>query len=191
MEIAFTSGYFTESSYKKHPLKYWSHVIGYEGENSLLSALKYLGLAEGLSSGYDDVMGNSSIFFINVKLTENGLAQYTKVLNVVFSFLKKLRENGAAKYIFEEEYLTGKQDFDATDREESMDYAHQLTANMQLFAPVDVIKGLSFSEEYDEELLNKTINAFTVDNLRIFLTSLTLAGECNETEKYYGAKYSK
>lgn len=69
----WTTDFFTRKSYKKHPLKYWSHIFGFEGENSLLSALKHLGLAEGLSSGYEDFMDNSSIFYIEYELTDLGI----------------------------------------------------------------------------------------------------------------------
>lgn len=72
----WTSEFFTKTHYKKHPLKYWAHVIGFEGEKSLLSAIKHFGWAESLTAGYEDVMDNSSIFSIELELTEKGLTEY-------------------------------------------------------------------------------------------------------------------
>jgi insulysin len=68
-------------------LDYWTNIFGFEGENSLLSALKHLGYAEGLSSGYNDVIENSSIIYISIDLTDEGLAKYMDVLDVVFAYL--------------------------------------------------------------------------------------------------------
>lgn len=44
---------YTQREYKSQPLKYFSHLFGHEGPNSLLSYLKREGLALALSS-YDD-----------------------------------------------------------------------------------------------------------------------------------------
>ncbi len=41
----------TESYYQKKPLSYFAHLIGYEGEGSLLEALKEKGWITTLSAG--------------------------------------------------------------------------------------------------------------------------------------------
>lgn len=88
-------------------------MFGFEGENSLLSALKALGYAEGLSSGDTDVMKNSAIFYINIELTNEGLANYMHVLDVTFAYVKTMKSLGAQEYIYNEERISGIQSFNS------------------------------------------------------------------------------
>lgn len=61
----------------------------------MLSALKHLGYAEELSSGYSDIMENSAVIYINIELTNEGLANYLHVLNVAFAYLQTMKSLGA------------------------------------------------------------------------------------------------
>ncbi|EAS04318.1 insulysin, insulin-degrading enzyme (macronuclear) [Tetrahymena thermophila SB210] len=191
IKVMWTSEFFTKESYQKHPLKYWSHVFGFEGENSLLSALKHLGLAEGLASGYEDIMNNMSIFYVDVELTQQGLSRYTEVLNIVFTYLQIMKKIGVQDYIYEEDRITGIQEFNSAEQEESMDFAHSLTANMQIYKPKDIIKAQCYFEEYDPQLINQVINSFKHENMRIFFSSQTLESECTQVDPYYFCKYQQ
>jgi insulysin len=51
-----------QNEWKSKPLDYFSHLIGHEGENSLLSYLKQQGLALELSTGVDHEMDSISTF---------------------------------------------------------------------------------------------------------------------------------
>lgn len=52
---------FTPSSlYKKKPAEYMGHLIGHEGEGSVLSALRYRRWATGVSAGVHGLGYNSS-----------------------------------------------------------------------------------------------------------------------------------
>jgi len=45
---------YCEKEYKSQPLKYFTHLFGHEGQNSILSYLKKEGLAMNLSAGSDN-----------------------------------------------------------------------------------------------------------------------------------------
>jgi insulysin len=75
---------YLEKEYKTMPLKYHSHLFGHEGENSLLSYLKALDLAQELSSGYDHEVHSFSNFYIDITLTKKGLANINQVIEAVF-----------------------------------------------------------------------------------------------------------
>jgi len=81
-------------NYKKGPASYLSHLIGHEGENSLLSLLIDEGLALELSSGFSSEMRKYSIFNITITLTKIGVANYLVILNYVFAYIKMLKEKG-------------------------------------------------------------------------------------------------
>jgi insulysin len=53
-------------------LKYFGHLIGHEGENSLLSYLKKEGLALEISACDDNELEILSDFFVDILLTKKG-----------------------------------------------------------------------------------------------------------------------
>lgn len=65
---------YLQSEYKSAPLGYFSHLIGHEGENSLLSYLKQEDYASELSAGGDSELDCLSDFNVTVTLTKKGLA---------------------------------------------------------------------------------------------------------------------
>ena len=61
LELYWTLPYL-QSEYKSNPLSYFSHLIGHEGENSLLSYLKKEDYAMTLSAGGDSELDCFSDF---------------------------------------------------------------------------------------------------------------------------------
>lgn len=59
---------------KGAPLSYFSHLLGHEGEHSLLSYLKSEGLATELSAGGDHELWGMSTMEVKIKLTKTGLS---------------------------------------------------------------------------------------------------------------------
>ena len=76
------------------PLNYYSHLIGHEGENSLLSYLKDQGWALELSAGGDHELWGFSTMEVNIKLTKLGLENYSLVIEATYQYLQKLKEKG-------------------------------------------------------------------------------------------------
>jgi len=76
-----------QAEYKAGPLSYFSHLIGHEGENSLLSYLKKEDYAMDLSAGGSSELDCMSDFSVTVTLTKKGLANYEKVIDAVFKYI--------------------------------------------------------------------------------------------------------
>lgn len=49
-----------------------------------------------------DLMNLFTLFQMEIKLTKLGLENYEKVINIVFAYLKMMREKGPQKYVFDE-----------------------------------------------------------------------------------------
>ena len=69
------------------PLKYFSSLIGHEGENSLLSYLKSKDLATALSAGPSQYMNCFTLFQVGITLSKKGLKEYEKVAEAVFQYI--------------------------------------------------------------------------------------------------------
>ncbi len=63
----------TSELYKANPSRYVSHLIGHEGDGSILALLKKKGWALELSAGQNSGGKGFSFFKINIELTDEGL----------------------------------------------------------------------------------------------------------------------
>lgn len=67
---------------------YVSHVVGHEGQNSLLSTLIKEGLATSLSAGEMQRLNKQqSGLQISVSLTDKGVKNWEEVLKLTFAFI--------------------------------------------------------------------------------------------------------
>jgi insulysin len=64
---------YSQLEYRSQPLRYFSHLFGHEGANSLLSHLKREGLAMELSAYSDHEIWAVSQFTVDITLTKKGL----------------------------------------------------------------------------------------------------------------------
>ena len=176
--------------YRSHPGKYINHLIGHEGENSLLSLLIDEGLALELSSGYDTEINQFTKFSITIQLTKKGMSNYKEVCAIIFKYLQMLKQKGTEKRIFEEIQSVYKMKFMFKDKEQPMNYTSHLASFMQYYPIEDIARLPYLFEEYQSDLINEVVNSFNIDNMRINLISKSLEEECNQVEPWYGTKYS-
>ncbi|MDP1836814.1 MAG: insulinase family protein [Chlamydiales bacterium] len=78
------------------------HILGHEGEHSLLSVLKEHNLAESLACGGYKKGANNFITYIRVGLTKKGLKDVDSVIETVFQGIDRVREHPVPPYIFDE-----------------------------------------------------------------------------------------
>ncbi|KAJ3344079.1 hypothetical protein HDU93_003242 [Gonapodya sp. JEL0774] len=85
------------------PASLLGHVLGHEGEHSLLALLKKLHLAEELSAGRSELGAQNNLFEISLTLTEHGLANREAVVEFIFQAIQSIRLLGEyPKYLFDE-----------------------------------------------------------------------------------------
>ena len=91
------------SDYHVKPVGYLGNLIGHEGEGSLLSQLKAEGLAESLAAGSGLGWRGGALFSVTVTLTEAGLADYDRVLQLLFEYIALLRSEGPQQWLYDEQ----------------------------------------------------------------------------------------
>ncbi|MCG6282820.1 insulinase family protein, partial [Vibrio diabolicus] len=84
----------TDAYYQRKPLSYFAHLIGYEGEGSLLLALKEKGWITSLSAGGGASGSNYREFSVSCALTPLGLEHVDDIIQALFETLTLIRENG-------------------------------------------------------------------------------------------------
>lgn len=78
------------------------HVIGHEGEESLLAQLKRENLAEELRCGSVKAGPDLKEFYIEIDLTKAGLKDVETVITRCFQAIDYLQEEGYPRYLFDE-----------------------------------------------------------------------------------------
>jgi len=115
-------------------LNYLSHVIGHEGENSLLSYLKAEDLALELGSSPDHSMDGMTTFEIEITLTKKGLENYENVIEATYQYLNELRKKGPSEQFWIDQKNVGEMNFLFADKVDNIDAAVSFTRKMPLMS---------------------------------------------------------
>ena len=90
-----------DNHWKSKPDFVISHLVGHEGQGSLLSSLKKDNLALSLSAGFEQ-HSFASIFDVTIELTPSGLDKVNTVIERFFSYIEFLKSHELPKYVFDE-----------------------------------------------------------------------------------------
>jgi insulysin len=183
---------FPTISLKNHkdskPASIVGSVLGYEGKGSLLSKLKREGLVLGLSAGGGSSHPDINSFGINISLTEKGLKEYERILELVFAYIQKIREHGIEEYTFKETQAMAQINFDWKNPNEGMGFVAGKAAQMQEYK-LEEVETLPFLFTKHEPSAYKAIlETLTPENSMVVL-SHNLA-EVDKKAPYYDADYS-
>lgn len=96
------------NKYQSSPAQYISHLIGHEGEGSLLSELKRRGWCNSLYAGSRREVRGFQFFHLTVDLSEDGGQNVEGVIKCVYEYLKMIEKTGPTQWIFDEYTNLGK-----------------------------------------------------------------------------------
>ncbi|KAK9797401.1 hypothetical protein WJX73_004607 [Symbiochloris irregularis] len=165
--------------YRTKPEDYLSHLVGHEGQGSLLSALKHRGWATQLQAGVaDGGVERSSccyLFDVSVQLTEAGLqagpGMGLAVIGLLFQYLGMLQREGLQSWAYAELAAIATTKFQYANEEEACDYVTRLAADMLHYEPEHTLNADSLFEGWDAELVGSLLDHMTPANLRLDLQS--------------------
>jgi insulysin len=83
-----------DRNWKVKPAMYIGEMIGYEGQGSLLQALKEKGWAESLSAGPALSDRGATLFSIEIGLTPEGYQHHEQILVELFAWLRLIQQEG-------------------------------------------------------------------------------------------------
>eukprot|EP00884_Botryococcus_braunii_P020235 jgi/Botrbrau1/6896/Bobra.67_3s0015.1 len=158
---------------------YISHLIGHEGEGSLLSALKRRGWANTLTAGVGEngYERNSAAFVmeITIGLTEAGLAASPggglAVVGLLFDYIALLRREGPQAWVYEEMRATSEMRFRFAEEEDAMDTVTHLACDLHRHPPNHTLLAPFLLSRWDPPLVDRLLEAMTPENARIDLLS--------------------
>ena len=176
--------------FQSKPVSYLSHLVGHEGKGSLLSELKSLGYVNNLVAGLKSGSKGFDFFIVNVDLTEVGIEHTDEIVQLTFQYLEMIRQKGVQKWVFEEIQHVNNMLFRFKDKERPMGYARQLANSIHNYPLEAVLTGPWMAEEWKPELIKEVLDCLVPKNVQVMIVSQKFATDADQTEKWYGTRYS-
>ncbi|MET2900563.1 insulinase family protein [Vibrio rotiferianus] len=177
-----------DEHYSVKPLSYFAHLLGYEGEGSLMIQLKEKGWITSLSAGGGASGSNYRDFTVSCTLTPSGLDHVDDIVQAVFQYLSMIKQDGMDEWRYLEKQAVLESAFRFQEPSRPMDLVSHLVINMQHYQPEDTVYGDYKMAGYDEELQRSLLQYLSVENVRVTLIAKGL--EYNQTAEWYFTPYS-
>lgn len=176
---------------------YISSVIGHEGPNSLLSGLIKANLAASLTAGTSARLNRAfNEFDIAIALTAKGEQNYEQVIEMVYSFINQIRDEGPQEYIYQEKQRMGLIGFDNVTKGGGLDYARLLGKRMNHMNEINEedVKNMLYNtfafEEFDKEDIAMRLKLLVPENMiAIFHSKLLEKEEKAQPEKWQKERF--
>ncbi|ORY83170.1 Metalloenzyme, LuxS/M16 peptidase-like protein [Protomyces lactucae-debilis] len=176
-----------DNFWRSQPSHYLSHLLGHEGEGSVLSLLKQKGWALVLGAGGSNAAPGTDFFKITMELTADGVKHWRDIVKIVFAYIELIKKDGLQKWMWDENRLLSEAQF--RYREKSP--ASRFTADTagKLHRPIDkrFILGTSVPREFKVDEIKQCLDCLRPDNFRVAMADPDV--QPNLTEKYYGTQY--
>ena len=174
--------------WRAKPTMHISHLLGHEGQGSLLSLLKNKGWADGLSAGAGINHDNVATFNVSVALTQAGVEHIDDLVAFVFQAIKLVREQGVKKWIFEENRKLADIGFAFEEKTSAISYVRGLASALHHLPARDILRAHYALETYHPGKIREILGHLRPDNL--FLTVTAPGLETDQKSPYYDADYS-
>ncbi len=176
------------SAYHAKPLGYLGNLVGHEGDGSLLSQLKAEGLAESLAAGSGLAWRGGALFSVTVSLTEKGVRERDRVLQLLFAYMDMLREEGPQRWLFDEQAQLAALRFRFQEQAEPINYVSSVASGMHYYSPEDILQGPYMMTEYDSDMLVELMAGIRADNAQVVLSDSSAVTD--RVSQYYEVPYS-
>ncbi|KAI4457948.1 nardilysin [Holotrichia oblita] len=175
--------------YKSQPGNYISHLIGHEGPGSLLTALKERGWCNSLVAGNRPAPRGFGFFGISVDLTEEGIKHIDDIVKLIFQYIRMLKESGPLPWVHEEQRDILAMGFRFKDKESPRSYIVSLAYSLQNYPLEEVLHALYSLSDWRPDIIEKLLNDFNPDNIRIGVIAKQFANVTDKKEPWYGTDY--
>lgn len=170
------------------PLNYFSHLLGDEGEGSLLAYLKGKNWATNLIAG-SGIEGESfKDFNVSFQLTEEGLNNKYKLLEALFAYLQLIADALDEQWRFREKAHLSALAYQYEDNPKLQNLVCDYSQHLFLYSSDDIKQFRSTIDSYDKAVLEDALSYFTPENMRVKVIAQGLP--TNRVCAHYDAEYS-
>ncbi|XP_011312074.1 insulin-degrading enzyme, partial [Fopius arisanus] len=178
--------------YKSAPAHYVSHLLGHEGDGSLLSALKRKGWSNSLVAGKRKAArGGVNFFTVIVDLTEEGVDHIDDIVSLMFQYINMLKSEGPIRWIFEECRQIAQMDFDFREKSPPRSYVNLTVQALQKYPMEELLTAPCLPSEWRPDLIKLITDHLIPQNIRIHVVGKAFEPIATESEFWYGTKFKK
>ena len=175
--------------YEANPANYISHLVGHEGDGSLLSELKRRGWCNHLYAGARREARGFQFFNITLDLSDEGSEHVDEIIKLVYQYLNMLKSERPLRWIYDELNDLGKISFNFKDKEKPIHLVSSLSADMHVYAMERVLSAGYYLTKFEPELIESLYKYLVPDKMRVTLISKKFQGHTDKVEKWYGTEY--
>ena len=179
----------TDAFADKAPLRYIGHLLGHEGEGSLLSHLKQQGYANALSAGESLGMTESRSFAISVSLTPAGFENRDTIIAEIFKTIRLIETKGIASWRFEELKVVSDANFRFEEESDPQNIVTYLSEKLHSIPPRDLFTHGRLLRDFDRSLVNDMLSWLIPEQMLIRLTAPEI--KPTETTTYYPTEINR
>lgn len=176
-------------NFKQKPASYIGHLLGHEGEGSLLAWLKTKGWAEGLSAGTYHQLRNDSAFQVNISLTQQGLDHTDEITEQLFAYINLIKEHGIESWIFDEINKLSRMHFEFQPGQQPANLVQGLSMAMHEYPAKHILNGPYLWEDFDPDSIESVLARMIPENTIRTLVAPTVKTDTNET--WFNAPFKK
>ena len=173
--------------WRSQPSHYFAHLIGHEGEGSILSYLKKQGWVLYLGAGGSDATPGTDFFKISMELTLPGLENWRSIVEVVFAYINILKKEGIQEWIWKENQLCSEAAFQYRERQPASRFTSGIAGKLHLPIDRQFLLSTDIPREFVKSELELVLSALRTDNFRVALADPGVVPD--RTEKWYGTEY--
>ena len=179
--------------YPSRSADYLAHLIGHEGENSLLSLLKKKNLATELSAGTASayMFKSFGLFACSVDLTQEGLENYETVLELIYAYVNMLKDRGIQDWIYEECRDLANYQYKFKNKAQPVQTAQRLAERLTNYPAEKVLTAYELYERFEPDTIREILDCFCPEKSIVIMLSQSFEEECKETDPWFGTKYCK
>ncbi|NAW32959.1 peptidase M16 [Halomonas alimentaria] len=175
------------AEYRHKPADLIAHLLGHEGEGSLLAALREAGWADGLSAGVSRGDGRHALFTVSLSLTPEGAEQRDAIEASLFTAIETIREAGPEAWRYEQQARLAEQSFQFQQHGSPLQDAMRLAMNLARFPVEDVQFADYRMDGFDRERTRDYLAALTPDNLIRLYSAPDVEGD--QTSPWFNAPW--
>jgi len=176
-------------NYKQKPAGYIGHLLGHEGEGSLLAWLKAKGWAEGLSAGTYHQLRNDSAFQVNISLTQQGLEHTDEITGQLFAYINLIKEQGIESWVFDEINKLARMHFEFQPGQQPANLVQGLSMAMHEYPAKHILDGPYLWADFNSDSIESVLARLTPENTIRTLVSPNVKPNQNET--WFNAPFNK
>ncbi|SEL38841.1 insulinase family protein [Halomonas daqiaonensis] len=152
-------------AYRHKPADYLAHLLGHEGEGSLLAVLREAGWADGLSAGVTRGDGRHALFAVDISLTPDGAERLDRIQESLFATIERIRNAGLEAWRYAEQARLAEQQFRFQQHGSPQSDAMRLAMNLSRYPLEDVNVAPYLMEGFVREQIMRWLDGLRPDRL--------------------------